>query len=109
LFTPWLGSVGGRLVSGMTLSALVLILCVLTIRWIAPASAKQLFWIGVLWFICTVTFEFLFGRLVAQKSWDELLAAYTFKGGNLWPLVLLWISFCPSIAFRVRGVYRGYD
>ena len=51
----------------------------------------------------TVFFEFLFGRLVAHKSWGELLQAYDPTTGNLWLLVLLVIAVSPYLAAKLRG------
>jgi hypothetical protein len=52
----------------------------------------------------TVLFEFLFGRFVAGKSWEELLQAYNILTGNLWLLVLVVIAVSPYLAARVRGL-----
>jgi hypothetical protein len=49
-----------------------------------------------------VAFEFTFGRLVQGKPWPQLLEAYTFKDGNIWPLVLLVTTLAPWIAARLR-------
>jgi hypothetical protein len=47
-------------------------------------------------------FEFGFG-LAQGKPWSELLAAYTFKDGNLWPVVLLAVLVAPYLCLRVFG------
>jgi hypothetical protein len=60
--------------------------------------------IGFGWFVMTVLFEFLFGRLVAHKSWVELFQAYDILIGNLWSLVLVVVAISPYIAARSRGL-----
>jgi hypothetical protein len=50
----------------------------------------------------TVLFEFGLGR-AQGKSWTELLAAYSFQGGNLWPVVLVLTAAAPALAARLRG------
>ena len=52
----------------------------------------------------TVMFEFLFGLLVARKSWVDLLQAYDITAGNLWLLVLVVIAVSPFLAARLRGL-----
>ena len=46
----------------------------------------------------TVAFEFFFGRVVAKKSWQELLRAYRFENGDIWPLVLMAVTVSPVAA-----------
>jgi hypothetical protein len=51
----------------------------------------------------TLAFELSFG-LFQGKSWPVLLEAYTFKDGNVWPIVLLITAVAPCIVGRLRGV-----
>ncbi|GAB2592166.1 hypothetical protein GCM10026986_20260 [Nitrincola alkalisediminis] len=48
-----------------------------------------------------VAFELSFG-LWQGKSWSVLLEAYTFKGGNIWPIVLAATLFAPYIGAKLR-------
>jgi hypothetical protein len=67
------------------------------------ARGSQLILIGLGWLVATLIFEFSFG-LLSGKTLGEILAAYTFKGGNVWPLVLLVVALAPWIAGKLRGV-----
>ena len=58
----------------------------------------------MLWLCLTLTFEFSFGRFVQHETWSTLFEAYTFKDGNLWPLVLVVTALAPLLAARVRGL-----
>ncbi len=64
--------------------------------------------IGGLWTVLAVAFEFGFGRLVAHQSWKALLRAYTFQGGDIWPLVLLCIAASPALALRWRRPFAHF-
>lgn len=64
-------------------------------RWQVPASAGQALAIGLAWLVLTVAFEFIFGRLVAHRSWGELLENYRLDQGRLWPLFLAWLALLP--------------
>jgi hypothetical protein len=88
--------------SGVTLAlALCLYFRALQRRW--PLSdAKEALSVGAAWTALTVAFEFGFGRLVAKDSWDELLAAYDVRNGELWPLVLAWIAVGPEVLRRAQ-------
>ncbi len=102
LLLPWLGYPWALLLSGLLLGA-----CVVLVTWFSLAamkleSAAQAFAVGVVWLALTLVFEFTFGRLVQGKPWSELLDAYTFARGNLWPLVLLVILLSPLAVHRLR-------
>lgn len=102
LLLPWLGYPWALLLSGLLLGA-----CVVLVTWFSLAAMKlenaaQAFAVGVVWLALTLVFEFTFGRLVQGKPWSELLDAYTFARGNLWPLVLLVILLSPLAVHRLR-------
>jgi hypothetical protein len=65
-------------------------------RWPLPTSRDALS-VGRAWVVLTVLFEFGFGHYVDRKSWSELLENYDVRKGNLWPVVLLWMSIGPGV------------
>lgn len=67
-----------------------------------PISTNQTFYIGLIWLLLTVCFEFLFGHYVAGQSWNKLLLDYNFLQGRLWVLVLIWVTFAPYIIYRIQ-------
>jgi hypothetical protein len=99
---PNLGRTAGLVASGLLLSALVALVALASIRWLRPATMREAWQQRLLWLVLTLVFEFGFGRW-RGKPWSELLEAYTFSGGNIWPLVLLVIVVAPPIAWRLRG------
>jgi hypothetical protein len=98
---PRLGVRRGKLVSGFTLSGMVFLVTLLTIRWMGLTTVSASLGVGVLWLICTVAFECVFGHWVARKPWSVLLKAYTFRDGELWPVVLLVVTLSPYLAARL--------
>lgn len=101
LLVPKLGSAPGLVVSGMLLSSLVLLVAYIGLPWLR-AQGMGLIFIGLGWLLATLVFEFSFG-LLRGKPLDEILAAYTFKGGNIWPIVLLVVAVAPWVAGKLRG------
>lgn len=91
-----------RLCSGVLLSAIIFGWTVLTVRWIRAPHLWIYAVIGSCWLGLTIAFEFLFGRLVAKHSWDQLLQAYRFEGGDIWPIVLVVVAVSPIIAAKLR-------
>ena len=102
VLVPSLGRTGGYLASGSILSALVVGVAIALARWLALVSTGRALALGALWLALTLVFEFGFG-LVQGESWPEMLAQYTFKNGNIWPVVLAVVFFAPLIACRARG------
>lgn len=59
--------------------------------------------VGALWFALTVLTEtFVINRWMGGLSWPEILATYNLAEGQLWPLVLLWVGFCPLVVGTLR-------
>lgn len=101
---PALGPYRGILASGALLCAAIFVVSYLAVTYLGCGAAADCWAVGALWLSLTVAFEFAFGRFVQQRSLSELLGAYTFEGGNLWPLVLLVLVLAPWLAARVRGI-----
>ena len=102
VLVPRLGMPDALVLSGVILSACILVIAVITVPKLGPMAMHEALGIGVFWLLLTLMFEFGWGRLVQHKSWGELLEAYTFAGGNVWPIVLLVIVLAPVIAIRFR-------
>lgn len=64
-----------------------------------PASATQAIFIGILWVILTLLFEFGFGRL-RGNSWKKLLEDYNIFKGHLWVLIPLWVLIAPYLFYH---------
>jgi len=103
LLIPALGTVPGFVLSGLLLSCLILVTAYLTLPWLGASSLVQLLVVGFGWLALTLVFEFSFG-FIRGMTMDELLAAYTFKDGNTWPVVLVATAAAPWIAARLRGL-----
>ena len=104
LLVPALGSFAALVASGIILSACVFLVALAAAPWYGRLGSAQWLGVGVLWLAMTLAFEFGFGRMVQHKAWAELFEAYTFKGGNLWSLVLAVVLISPWLAARLRGL-----
>lgn len=96
VLVPSLGKPIGLGLSGVLLSMAVALVAYVFVRLMKGFSVADGLRIGVLWLLLTLAFEFGFGRYVQHKSWAELLDAYAFTGGNIWPLVLLVTLLAPA-------------
>ncbi|HSH48419.1 MAG TPA: hypothetical protein VK991_07535 [Halomonas sp.] len=102
LLVPLLGGPTSLVLSGTLLSLLILCVAYLSLPWLTIHRPLQLWLVGFGWLAMTLVFEFSFG-FWQGKSWSELLDAYTFKGGNIWIVVLAVTAFAPRLAARLRG------
>jgi len=104
---PAFGKPAALVLSGLLLAACILIVALVLVPRLGKLRGARALSIGLLWLVLTLAFEFGFGRLVQGRPWRELLEAYTFKDGNLWPLVLAVAFFAPLIAVRVSAGRRS--
>lgn len=101
---PVMGSFAGLIASGIILSACIVLVAYLAAPWYGRLDSFQYWALGLFWLFLTLLFEFGFGRFVEHKDWTELFEAYTFKGGNMWPMVLVVTLVSPWFAARIRGL-----
>ena len=104
LLVPSLGSFPALLLSGILLSGCIFVVALLAAPWYGRLPSAQWLALGALWLAMTLAFEFGFGRLVQHKPWAEILEAYTFKGGNLWPAVLVVVLISPWLTAKLRAL-----
>ncbi|MDH4463605.1 MAG: hypothetical protein QE290_06150 [Acidovorax sp.] len=103
---PALGTAAAFVLSGLMLAGWILVLATATVRWMGIHTSRGALGAGVIWLALTLGFEFGFGALVQGKSVPELLQAYAFHDGNIWPLVLLTTLLGPLLALQIRGAAR---
>ena len=102
VLVPSLGKSAAYLLSGLLLLALVVLVGIALASWMRIESRRRALGAGALWLGLTLVFECGLG-IVQGRSWPEMLAQYTFKDGNIWPLVLLVAFLAPLIGWRCRG------
>lgn len=102
VLVPAFGTPPALVLSGLLLSALIIGVAYVSLPWLHITRPLVLCIVGLGWLVLTLFFEFSFG-LWQGKSWSELLEAYTFKDGNIWPVVVAATALAPYIAARLRG------
>jgi len=102
ILIPAFGNFTGLVVSGILLSVCIFVVAFAAVPWYGLLDSRRWLLVGLFWVLLTVVFEFSFGRLVQNKTWAELFNAYTFRGGNIWPTVLLVTLLSPWYAARLR-------
>lgn len=100
---PALGGFAGLIASGGVLSVAIFFVAFAGAPWYGPLAPAQWLFIGLLWLLLTLVFEFGFG-FARHKPLTEILGAYTFRGGNIWPLVLIVTLVAPWLAAKLRNL-----
>jgi Mg2+/citrate symporter len=103
---PGLGKPTALLISGALLSLCIVAVALIFVPHLGLSGATDAFLLGLYWVCLTLAFEFGFGRLIQHRTWRELLEAYTFKDGNLWPVVLVTLLFAPLVALYLRATSK---
>lgn len=67
-----------------------------------PESSRQVLFMGLLWLVLTVSFEFLFGHYGLGHPWGKLLHDYNLLEGRVWILVLVWIAMVPYVIHQLQ-------
>ena len=100
---PNIGRQGAFVLSGILLSLCIVIVAVIFAGWLRLKGLSRCLFVGLFWFCLTLSFEFGFGLFVQKHSWTGILETYTFKDGNIWPLVLVVTFVAPLLAARIHG------
>lgn len=104
LIIPFTGLTTGLAISTLLLCALILGASWVGIRWLGTADAKQVWSIGLLWLVMTLSFEFGAGHFLFKKPWSELLVDYNIAQGRIWVLVPIVTTLAPWWMAKARGV-----
>ncbi|WP_042479238.1 hypothetical protein [Solitalea canadensis] len=105
VYTNYLGDLAARQISTLSLLLIFAIYIYFVIKKFPPLSLNQAMYIGILWCLMTLLFEFGFG-LYGGNSWEKLLEDYNIFKGRLWVLVPIWLCLAPAIFYKVNRQSR---
>lgn len=101
LLVPALGPVLGLVASGLILCICVAAVALLATPRFGTLSSRDYWMVGLFWLVLTLAFEFSFGYFAQHQSLQAMLESYAFRGGNLWPFVLLTTFVSPRVSAKV--------
>lgn len=104
VLSPVIGSETALPVSGLLLSTLIFLIVFLSTPSFGPLESKMYFFIGLEWFVLTLSFEFLSGHFVAGKHWYEIIQVFNVKKGDLFIAALLTTLISPWLSAKLRGL-----
>jgi len=103
VYKPVVGDLAAHQISSVIFMAVILVLTYAILRFSnLGLSDSEAFFMGTIWLISTIMFEFIAGHYVFGNPWEKLLADYNLFEGRIWSLVLLTILLAPYIANKLR-------
>jgi hypothetical protein len=103
VFKPVVGDLAAHQISSVIFMAVILVVTYAILRFSnLVLSDFEAFFMGTIWMISTIMFEFIAGHYVFGNPWEKLLADYNLFEGRIWSLVLLTILIAPYIANKLR-------
>jgi len=104
LLTPNIGSSIALPLSGLLLSILIVLVAFVTMPFFGSSESKTYIYIGVIWVLLTLSFEFLFGHYIAGKPWHEIIQVLNIKKGDLFIVALFVTLISPWLSAKLRGL-----
>jgi hypothetical protein len=99
-YKKYVGDLTAHQISTLTLIFLFALYIGYIIHRFPPASPTQAIFIGMIWVLLTLCFEFGFGRY-RGNSWSVLFADYNLRKGRIWVLIPIWILVAPYMFYRI--------
>jgi hypothetical protein len=101
LLAPHLGDLLARQIALPFAALMILLIAVLTRRWLDARNVATQLGAGVIWSTLTLAFEFLIGTLLGFNT-QRILADYDFTRGGFMALGLAFMAMCPWLAAKLR-------
>ncbi len=100
VYKTYLGELPARQLSTITLILLFAAYIWFVISRYPPASPTQAIYIGALWLVLTLIFEFGMGYMTG-KTWPQMFEDYNLLKGRIWVLVPIWVAIAPYFFYRI--------
>ena len=102
LYAPYTGELLAHQISSVIFSAVIFTMTYIFLKYSGVSGTSvQFIYVGLMWVLLTVSFEFLFGHFVAGHTWEHLLNDYNIFKGRIWLLVLIVTAISPWFANRI--------
>ena len=99
-YKKYTGDLTAHQISTITLIILFAFYIGCIINRFPPSSSAQAIFIGIIWVLLTLCFEFGFGRY-RGNSWSVLFADYNLMKGRIWVLIPIWMLIAPYVFYKI--------
>ncbi len=101
-YKKYVGELAGRQISTISLIILFAIYIIIILKKYPLQSDTQAWYVGILWLVLTLAFEFGFGRF-GGYSWKYLFDEYNFMSGRIWILIPIWVTIAPYVFHKINN------
>ena len=102
VYKPVVGDLTAHQISTIIFMILIVVVTYVILRYShLQLSDSEALFMGCIWFISTILFEFIAGHYVFGNSWEKLLADYNILEGRIWSLVLVTTFFAPYVTNKI--------
>jgi hypothetical protein len=99
---PVLGDLPARQVGVLIGSAIIFVIALASIRWIAARTLRDQLMVGLMWVVLIVIFEIALGSALGYSR-SRMLSDYDLARGGFMGFGLLFMLFAPALAAKVRA------
>ena len=100
VYKNYVSELAGRQISTISLIILFGIYFGIVLKKYPIESEHQAFYIGAIWLILTLAFEFALGRF-GGHSWTYLFNEYNLMKGKIWILIPTWVAIAPYVFYQL--------
>jgi len=102
VYKPVVGDLTAHQISTIIFIILIVVVTYVILRYShLQLNDSEALFMGCIWFISTILFEFIAGHYVFGNSWEKLLADYNILEGRIWSLVLVTTFFAPYATNKI--------
>jgi len=102
VYKPIIGDLRAHQLSTLIFIILILIATYIIFRFTQISlTTNETIYIGVLWMIMTICFEFLAGHYIFGNSWDKLFTDYDLFNGRVWMFVPISLILTPYFINKI--------
>jgi hypothetical protein len=107
VYRPIVGEIAANQISTVILTIIFLIYVFFFLKsFINKLSFINTLFIGFIWILLTVIFEFVFGHFIDHVSWQKLIENYNVLKGNWWSIFLVVEFISPSLVKLLVGIKK---
>ena len=96
---PFTGQIGANQIGVAVGSLLILLVTVVSLKWIGAVRTRELLFVGLAWTLLTLIFEIGLGYVAG--GWERVQMDYDPRQGGLMPIGLFIMLLSPLIAKRL--------
>lgn len=103
VYKPVVGDLAAHQISSIIFIVAILVVTYFILRFSnLVLTDMQSLYIGIVWLIFTILFEFVAGHYVFGNPWEHLIRDYNLLEGRIWGLVLITILLSPYVANKFQ-------